>query len=344
MTTTVTNRRTGHHFEVKDGETVLDAALRQGRVLPYSCRTGTCGTCKASVVEGSVDYGAYAPQTLTDTERAAGRALLCQAKPMSDIVIDAQEIAAAESIRIKTLPCRVTALDRLSHDVMGLQLRLPQGQELNYIAGQYIDILLRDGRRRSFSLAAVPKPGVDLEIHVRHVPGGRFTSQVFDSLKERDLLRFQGPFGTFFLRDDSDRPVVLMAGGTGFAPIKAIVEQALENGAERPMHLFWGVRARRDLYMPELIEQWQRLDGDRILVTVVLSAPDPTDDWSGETGWVHHSVLRRFPDLSAAEVYASGPPPMIEAAKPAFRAAGLDDGRFYFDSFEFSPDSINSPS
>jgi CDP-4-dehydro-6-deoxyglucose reductase len=337
---TVTNRRGGHQFQVRADETVLDSALRHGRVVPYSCRSGTCGTCKATLVAGRVDYGHYAPQALSEAEKQRGQVLLCQAIPLEDIVVDVEEIAAAGAINIKILPCRVTRCERLAPDVMVLTLRLPQGQELAYLPGQYIDILLRDGRRRSFSLASAPDREADLQIHVRHVPDGRFTSHVFDGLKERDLLRFQGPFGTFFLRADSDRPLVMLAGGTGFAPIKAILERAFDEGLQRPVHLFWGARAARDLYMNTLVESWVR-QYPNFRYTPVLSEPLPSDDWTGETGWVHDSVIHHYPDLGAYDVYASGPPPMIDAARAAFPDHGLQAGHLFYDSFEFAADSLN---
>jgi CDP-4-dehydro-6-deoxyglucose reductase len=307
MTSThiVTLRSSEKQFEANIDETVLEAALRAGFVLPYSCRTGSCGTCKAFVASGHVDYGVYQQQALSDAERAQGYALLCRAKPRSDLVVQAREVVAAEGIDIKILPCRVAQMDLLSPDVMGLQLTLPKNQTLKYLPGQYIDILLRGGRRRSFSIANGAARGAVINLHIRRVPGGEFTNHVFTGLKERDLLRFQGPFGTFFLREDSTAPVIFMAGGTGFAPIKAIIEHALASNASRPMHLFWGVRARGDLYMSDLAESWA-LANDQFQFTPVLSEPLAQDQWSGKTGWVHE--------------------------------AGLAPDRFYFDSFEFAND------
>jgi CDP-4-dehydro-6-deoxyglucose reductase len=252
-------------------------------------------------------------------------------------VVQAQEVIAAEGIDIKILPCRVTKMDLLSHDVMGLQLTLPKNHSFRYLPGQYIDILLRGNRRRSFSIANVANEESVLNLHIRRVPGGEFTNHVFTELKERDLLRFQGPFGTFFLREDSTAPIILMAGGTGFAPIKAIIEHALAAQVSRPMHLFWGVRARQDLYMRELAESWA-LAYDQFQFTPVLSAPLAQDQWHGKTGWVHEAVTAAYPDLHEFEVYASGPPPMIEAGRAAFPARRLLPDRFFFDSFEFASD------
>lgn len=343
MTTThiVTLRSSEKQFEANIDDTVLEAALRAGFVLPYSCRTGSCGTCKAFVASGQVDYGVYQQQALSDAERAQGYALLCRAKPQSDLVVEAREVVAAEGIDIKILPCRVAKMDLLSPDVMGLQLTLPKNHSFKYLPGQYIDILLRGSRRRSFSIANVAGQGSVITLHIRRVPGGEFTNHVFTDLKERDLLRFQGPFGTFFLREDSTGPMVFMAGGTGFAPIKAIIEHALASNVSRPMHLFWGVRARRDLYMRELAESWA-LARDQFQFTPVLSEPLAKDQWRGKTGWVHEAVIGTYPDLSEFEVYASGPPPMIEAAKAAFFPCGLSSECFYFDSFEFANDQTQA--
>lgn len=343
MTSThiVTLRGSEKQFEAEIDETVLEAALRAGFVLPYSCRTGSCGTCKALVASGQVDYGVYQQQALSDVERAQGYALLCRAKPRSDLVVQAQEVVAAEGIDIKILPCRVAKMELLSSDVMGLHLTLPKNHSFKYLPGQYIDILLRGGRRRSFSIANVADDGSIINLHIRRVPGGEFTNHVFTELKERDLLRFQGPFGTFFLREDSTAPIIFMAGGTGFAPIKAIIEHALAAHVSRPMHLFWGVRARGDLYMRELADAWA-LANNQFQFTPVLSEPLAQDQWPGKTGWVHEAVTATYPDLREVEVYASGPPPMIEAGKAAFSRCGLSLNRFYFDSFEFANDRIRA--
>ena len=333
----VYNQASGNQFTVGDGESILDAALRQGHIFPYSCRDGLCSTCKADLVSGNVDYGQYQEQALNTQEIAAGKVLLCQARPLADVVIQANEIAAATNIEIRILPCRVTRLHKLTHDVMAIDLKLPQDQQLAYLAGQYIDILLRDGRRRSFSLATAPG-AAQLQLHVRHVPQGRFTGHVFNSMRERDLLRFQGPLGTFFLRENSERPIVMMGGGTGFAPLKSMIEDAFEGGVTRDIHLFWGVRAKRDLYLHELAQSWTQVPTFRY--TPVLSEPVADDQWSGATGWVHEAVINAYPNLDEHEVYASGPPPMIEAGKLAFAAHGLDRDRLFFDSFEFSNDPI----
>jgi len=340
MTHKIRIQSSGHEFTVNENETVLAAALRQGVTLAYSCRNGDCGTCKGRIVSGRIDYGKYEAKAMSDEERGAGAALFCQAVPLSDLVIEAKEISAAEGIPIRIMPCRVMKLDRLAHDVMQLSLKLAEGQRLQYLAGQYIDILLSGNQRRSFSLATAPHADEMLQLHIRHVPGGRFSGQVFTTMKERDLLRFQGPLGTFFLRENPERPVILVAGGTGFAPIKSILEHAFAQGAKRSLHLYWGVRAQRDLYLHDLPQAWVR-DHANFHYTPVLSELLAGDKWNGRTGWVHEAVIADHPDLSRHEVYASGPPPMIEALKKAVIAHGLRDDRLYYDSFEHAHTSAS---
>lgn len=339
QTFTVRLTGSGTQFEVLSSETVLDAALRQGVVLPYSCRTGSCATCRGRVISGEFSHPEIQEQALTAAEQSKGYTLLCQIHALSDLEVEAREVAFSREIEIKLLPCRVVALTPIAHDVMEMRIKLPQNQRFNYLPGQYIDLLMRDGRRRSFSIANPPGEERILELHVRRVPDGYFTNYVFEGLRERDLLRFQGPMGTFFLREENDgRPLIFVAGGTGFAPIKAILEQAFADGLRRPAHLFWGVRAPRDLYMRELVESWRR-EREDFEFTPVLSEPCGEDQWPGETGWVHDAVTRRYPDLSGHEVYASGPPPMIEVLKKSFAAHGLPEDRLFYDSFEFSYDT-----
>ncbi|MEX0638642.1 MAG: CDP-6-deoxy-delta-3,4-glucoseen reductase, partial [Burkholderiales bacterium] len=252
----VTIQPSGQQFQVEDGEAVLAAALRQGLVLPYGCKNGACGTCKGKIVSGTVDFGVYQPKALPDEDKARGKALFCQAKPLSDLVIEARTIGAAKGIEVKMLPCRVQTLERLADDVMALHLKLPAHEKLVFLAGQFIEFLLKDGSRRSFSMANAPHDAELLQLHVRHVAGGQFTDHVFGRMKERDILRFEGPLGTFCLREDSAKPIVFVASGTGFAPIKSIIEAAAKKGVARPMTLYWGGRRPKDLYMNTLAEGW----------------------------------------------------------------------------------------
>lgn len=325
----------GREFHAEPGETVLDAALREGLNLPYGCRNGACGACKGKVLSGTVHYGDEPPSALTPEEHAAGQALFCQAIPEGDLAIEAQEIGAATEIVVKTMPVRVARMERLAPDVMRLYLKLPATERLQFLAGQYLDILLKDGSRRGFSIANAPHDDAFVELHIRYVEGGRFTHHVFDQMKEKDILRIEGPLGSFFLREESKRPIILMGGGTGFAPLKGMIEHAFHSGLDRPMHLFWGVRAKRDLYLHELALSWAA-QHPSFRYTPVLSDPQPEDQWQGATGFVHEAVFQTYPDLDAYQVYMSGPPAMINAAKTAFREYGLPDEHLFYDSFEFA--------
>nr|HQC72768.1 FAD-binding oxidoreductase [Candidatus Competibacteraceae bacterium] len=269
-------------------------------------------------------------------EQAAGKVLLCQAYPCSDLVIAAREVKSSGDIRARLPPCRVERRELLAPDVMRLYLKLPSTERLQFLAGQYVDILLADGRRRGFSLANPPHADELLELHVRHVPGGFFTGFVFERMKDKALLRFQGPLGTFFLREDSPRPIILVGGGTGFAPLKGMLEHAFHVGLQRSLHLYWGARARVDLYLDELPRQWAAQHA-HFRYTPVLSEPDAGEDWPGRSGWVHEAVAADYPDLSGYDVYMSGPPAMIEAAKPVFAARGLPAEQLFYDAFDFAP-------
>jgi len=314
---------------------VLDAALRGGIALPYGCRNGACGACMGRLLHGEVGYEGGLPSALTEAEEQNGQALFCQARPRSELEIEVREAEGARDIQVRTLPCRVVTLDRLAHDVIRLHLKLPDTERLQFLAGQYIEILLKDGRRRAFSLANAPHDDRYLELHVRHVQGGSFTEYVFSQMKAKTLLRFQGPLGSFYLREDSDRPIVLIAGGTGFAPIKGIIEHALAEGITRPMHLYWGVRAHRDLYMDTLARDWAT-QHENLAYVPVLSEPSPGDGWAGRTGLVHEAVLADFRDLSPYEVYASGPPVMVKTVRETFVPRGLAPEHLFSDAFEFA--------
>ncbi len=325
----------GHHFNVEADETVLDAGLRQGVSLPYGCRDGACGACLGKLKSGQVSYPDGPPIALSEEDEEQGMAIFCQAHAQTDLVIESQEVEGGSDIEIKTLPCRISVLKRLNHDVMLVMLKLPESERMQYLAGQYIDFLLEDGRKRAFSLANAPHDDHDLELHIRHIENGRFTGQVFDSLKVKDIMRIEGPYGQFYLREDSDRPIIFMAGGTGFAPIKGIIEHILALGLTRPVHLYWGARKQEDLYMHELALEWTRAHS-QIEYHPVLS--DADDDWQGRRGYVHDAIMADFADLSGYEIYASGPPAMVYAGRDAFPAQGLDLDFYYSDAFEFSND------
>jgi CDP-4-dehydro-6-deoxyglucose reductase len=342
MAFNVTIRQSGKQFQVEADEPVLSAALRQGIGLPYGCKNGACGSCKGQLVSGSIEQRSHSSSALSNDERTRGMALFCCATAQSDLEIDIREIAGVGDMQVKKLPCRVNALERVAHDVVVLKLQLPANERLQYLAGQYIEFILKDGTRRSYSMAGAPHHEGPLELHIRHMPGGVFTDHVFGAMKERDILRFEGPLGTFFLREDADKPIVLLASGTGFAPIKAIIEHAIFKGMTRPMTLYWGGRRRGDLYLASLAEQWAR-DVPSFKFVPVLSEPDPADGWQGRTGFVHRAVVEDLPDLSGYQVYACGAPVMVEAAQRDFTAHhGLPADEFYADSFTSAADLANA--
>lgn len=333
MSVHVTIQPSGHQFSAQEGETILQAALREGVGLPFGCRSGACGSCKGKVLSGHVDHGAYQPTALSAEEIVAGKTLFCCAKPLGDIVIEAREVSGFKDIQIKKLPCRVESILRPNHDVVILRLKLPATETFEFMAGQYIDFLLKDGKRRSFSLANAPQDKEFLELHIRHYPGGNFSNFVFHELKEKSILRFEGPLGTFFLREDSDKPIILMAGATGFAPIKGIVEYARHRNIKRPMSLYWGVRSQSDLYLGDLARQWESTGVDFTFIPV-LSDQNPNQPWSGRTGLVHQAILDDFADLSGHQVYACGAPIMVESGFNAFTTLrNLPVDEFYSDPF-----------
>ncbi len=339
----VTIQPSGHQFTVQDDETILEAALREGFALPYGCRNGACGACKGKVLSGQLDYGAHSANALKDEDKAQGRALFCRAKPLSDMVIEAKEIGAAKDIVVKTLPCRVEKLEKRADDVMVMKIKLPANERLQFLAGQYIDFQLKNGKSRSYSLANPPHDDALLELHIRHVPGGLFSDQVFSTLKERDILRLKGPLGSFFIRDDSDKPMLFVAGGTGFAPIKAMLEHAFAEHTDRELVLYWGVRALKDLYMAELPKQWLA-EHPNFSFIPVLSNPEAGDHWQGRTGFVHEAVLADFADLSGYQVYACGAPVMVDSARNSFvNTRRLPEDEFFADAFVYAEDSETAP-
>lgn len=289
------------------------------------------------MLQGEVDFGTHQGSALSDADKAQGMALFCCAKPLSDLVIECQEVNAVKDIQIKTMPCRVHSMEKPAADVMVLKLKLPANERLQFLAGQYIDILLKDQKPRSFSLANAPHNDGLLELHIRNITGGAFTQHVFNEMKERDILRFKGPLGSFFLREDSDKPIIFVASGTGFAPIKAIIEHALHIGIKRTMHFYWGARTLSDLYMLDMAQQWET---QGIKFTPVLSDALPEDEWRGRSGFVHQAVLEDYSDLSPYVVYVCGAPVVVEAAHTDFTAQrGLPNEAFFSDAFTFVPKS-----
>ncbi|MYN47202.1 2Fe-2S iron-sulfur cluster binding domain-containing protein [Pseudoduganella sp. FT93W] len=342
MTFQVTVQPSGHQFSCEEDETILAAAVRAGIGLPYGCKNGACSSCKGKVLSGTVSHKAHQERALPAAEAAAGMSLFCCATAHSDLVIEAREVAGSEDYPLRKMPSRVATLEKLAPDVVVMTLQLPANETLKFRAGQYIEFLLRDGKRRSYSLATAPDQNQPLSLHIRHMPGGVFTDQVFSTMKERDILRFEGPLGTFFVRDDSEKPMVLLASGTGFAPIKAIVEHLQAQGSQRAMTLYWGGRRPQDLYMDALCRQWAATLPNFRYVPVVSDA-QPEDGWQGRSGYVHAAVMADLPDLSGYQVYACGAPIVVESAKRDFVArCQLPEDEFYADAFTSEAD-LNQP-
>lgn len=344
MSYQIITRPNGNTLNAEVNETILQAALRGGFSLPYGCRNGSCGTCMGKILQGTVNYGQYNEAALSDADKQAGLALFCCATPQTDLIIECREIEAIKDIEIKTMPCRVHKLERVAPDVMIISLKLPTNQRLQFLAGQYIDILLKDGKRRSFSLANAPHDDEFLQLHARNYPGGVFAAHVFTQMKEKDILRFEGPFGSFFLREttNDDTPIIFVASGTGIAPIKSILEHTfyLENNRQnkRNMTLYWGVRTQAEFYLLDLIYGWQKQYEHFKFVPVVSDAL-LTDNWHGREGLVHQAVMQDFQSLAEHQVYACGAPVMVKAAFTDFTGQRNLPAESFF-SDVFSP-SVN---
>ena len=339
MHSRITLLPSGQVITAEDGETILDAALRAGINLPHSCKGGHCASCRARVISGSIRYRAGRPVGLMEQEEREGFALLCQALAAAEnISVQVREIKPAADVQIRHLPCRIERLQPLASDVMAVFLRLPAVETFAFAAGQYIDVMLAGNRRRSFSIANPPHDADFLELHVRRVANGEFTNQIFGNDRLKTLLRIEGPLGQFWFREDSDRPAILVGGGTGYAPLRSMLRHLLERGDRRPLHLYWGAQAREGLYEDAILRDWC-MRYPNLAYTPVLAAVPENDSWTGRKGWVHAVVLEDHPSLRDVDVYAAGPPAMIEGLRTDFAARGLPPAQLFFDSFDFAPPS-----
>ncbi len=331
----------GQVLSVEQGETLLEAALRAGLNLPHSCKGGHCSSCRARIQSGSVHYPLGRPLGLLEEEVRESFVLLCQAHAASpEIVIEAREIKPPSiEVEVKNFPSRIERLERLAPDVMAVFLRLPAREHFSYVAGQYLDIMLPQNRRRSFSIANPPHDSDLLELHVRRVTSGEFTQQLFSGAAEKTLLRIEGPLGQLWFREESARPAILIGGGTGYAPLRAMLRHLLERGDRRSLHFYWGAQSRVDLYEDASVRRWCE-KYPNLQYTPVLSNVRAEDAWTGRVGWVHEAALQDHPNIREFDVYAAGPPVMIEAIRHEFAAKGLPPDQLFFDSFDFAPDAL----
>ncbi len=331
---------TGQTFSADSTESVLAAALRAGLNLPHSCKGGHCASCRARVLEGNFDYPGPRPAGLTEEEAREGYALLCQARASTDLRVETREVRPAPEVEVKSLPCRIERMDRLAEDVMAVFLRLPAVEDLHFRPGQYLDVMLSEGRRRSFSIASAPADGRFIELHVRRASKSGFTAQLFESLRAGSLLRIEGPLGQFWLRNESPRHALMVGGGTGYAPLRAMLRQLIAVGDRRPVTLYWGASSVEGLYEHEWLTQLGRERTGFSYRPVVSAAPGAEPDWLGRRGLVHEAVLQEITDLSTWDVYASGPPAMVESIRSRFLARGLPREQLFFDSFDYAPDTL----
>jgi CDP-4-dehydro-6-deoxyglucose reductase len=339
----VTAQPSGRSFDVEPGEAILAAAIRQGVGMPYGCKDGACGSCKCKKLEGTVVHGVHQTKALSPEEAEQGYILTCCGVPQSDVVIYSKQVTDESAFPIRKMPSRVLSMERRSHDVVVLRMQLPANDTMRYHAGQYVEFILRDGARRSYSMATAPHrlmqetgPGTSapvIELHIRHMPGGKFTDHVFTAMKEKEILRVEGPYGSFYLREDSDKPIVFLASGTGFAPIKAVIEHLQFKGSRREATLYWGGRRPADLYLDEWVKA-QLAQMPNLKYVPVISNALPEDNWTGRTGFVHKAVMEDFPDLSGHQVYACGAPIVVDSAREQYTAlCKLPPDEFYADAF-----------
>ncbi len=347
MTFNITVQPSGRSFEAAPGEPMLVAGIRQGIGLPYGCKDGACGSCKCKKVSGSVTHGPHQEKALSAQEEADGYVLTCCGTATSDVVLESRQVTHAGAFPIKKMPARVALLEKLSPDVMRVKLQLPANDVIQFHAGQYVEFILRDGARRSYSMANAPHTLIEsgapmIDLHIRHMPGGKFTDHVFAAMKEKEILRIEGPYGSFHLRDDSPKPMVLLASGTGFAPIKAIIEHMQFMGNTREAVLYWGGRRPHDLYMDAWVKQKQAEMPNLRYVPVVSDAL-AEDGWAGRTGFVHRAVMEDFPDLSGHQVYACGAPIVVDSARQDFvNQCRLPEHEFYADAFTSEADKAQA--
>jgi len=321
----------GVEFEIKPSQTILEAAISSGITLPYGCRSGSCGSCKATIIKGEVFHEDIMPGVLTDQDKSEQNFLLCKTYATSDVTITSPVEKKLDEFPKKITPVRVEKLNLLNHDVMQILLKLPAGENLQFKAGQYLEFILKDGARRAFSMANAPSDDL-IELHVRLIEGGTFTNYVFNEMKEKSIHRIEVPIGNFYLRE-SDRPMIFVAGGTGFAPIKSIINDCHRAGVERKIYLYRGFKTHKDLYQDEVVENWKKNINN--FEAINIYSEEVVNEQ--EKSLVHKKVIKDLGQLDSFDVYCCGAPGMIEVAYKEFVEAGLNPNSFYSDAFTFAP-------
>jgi CDP-4-dehydro-6-deoxyglucose reductase, E3 len=345
MSFQITIQPSNRQFSVQPDQFILASGIAQGIGLPYGCKDGACGSCKCKKISGMVEHGPHQSKALSAEEEENGFVLTCCAKPLSDVVLESKQVTEAGAFPIKKMPSRVMALEKLSHDVMRVKLQLPANDVVQYHAGQYVEFLLRDGSRRAYSMSNAPHTldasAPMIELHIRHTPGGKFTDHVFGAMKEKEILRIEGPYGSFYLRE-STKPIVMVASGTGFAPIKALIEHMQFKNITRPTVLYWGGRRPADLYLDAWVKE-RLAEMPNLSYVPVVSNALPEDGWTGRTGFVHQAAMQDVADMSGHQVYACGAPIVVDSAQRDFVGQrSLPTDEFYADSFTTEADKARA--
>lgn len=319
-------------FQAKLGQTILDAAAQNGIELPYSCRKRVCGNCRGKVLSGSLVFGTTGGSHETGCDESDDH-LFCVAQPAGDLLIRPQSWRRIAADARKTITATVFRNEIVAKDISILNLRLPPGVRIKFAAGQYLEVLLPGGERRAFSMANAPHVSDSIQLHIRHMPSGGFTQKVVPNLVKGDKLEIEVPHGDFYLREDSDRPLLFIAGGTGFAPIKSIIEHIIKRQIQRPMTLFWGAREPEGLYALELVERWNSSCIDFRFEGVISGDVEPSA-WNGIRGRLPQAVLENFDSVADFDVYVCGAPSMVNALRSALTdKRGLRINQFFSDSF-----------
>jgi NAD(P)H-flavin reductase/ferredoxin len=318
-------------FDCASSENLLDAAMRQGIEMPYSCRKGVCGNCKGRVVHGELVLGTQGGSHETGVNQPDEH-LFCRAQPASDLSIDPTSWHRVDPNARKIVQAKLFKKIQLASDVTQLQLRFSAGVRVKFKAGQYLQLLLPDGQRRSYSMANAPHESDSVQLHIRNLPRGYFSDTMLKNIQIGDLLKVELPHGDFWLREDSERPLLMVAGGTGFAPIKSILDHIIRQKLQRKVHLYWGAREQEGIYANDLLARWSQQSPSWVIHPVLSELPDGSI-WKGRLGFVHEAVQADFENLNDWDVYACGGMPMVTALRGVCKQLGLPDANFYSDVF-----------